>query len=162
MVRTQTGRRRRAVLATLATTLVLGLGLPQAPAAGAAEGFEAKLLRIVNTTRERHDLRALKLDASLSDQARAHTRRMIQRARIYDPPNLDEILAQYRWDDLGADVVGCGNTLKQLHDILMTEDFHRDIILHPDLRRVGIGVVRIDERNRCGRDSFWATEIFYG
>jgi hypothetical protein len=44
----------------------------------------------------------------------------------------------------------------------MTEAFHRSIFLHPDLRRVGIGVLEVDERNRCGRDSLWATEIFYG
>jgi hypothetical protein len=58
--------------------------------------------------------------------------------------------------------VGCGNTLKELHRILMTEDFHRMILLHEDLRRVGIGVIKVDARNRCGRGSFWATEIFYG
>jgi hypothetical protein len=44
----------------------------------------------------------------------------------------------------------------------MDSQVHRDIILHPDLRRVGIGVIRADERNLCGRDSFWVTELFYG
>jgi hypothetical protein len=91
-----------------------------------------------------------------------HTHKMVRNDRIYDPPNLAEILADYEWDDVGADVVGCGHTLKELHDILMTEAFHRSIFLHPDLRRVGIGVMQVDERNRCGRGSLWATEIFYG
>ena len=36
------------------------------------------------------------------------------------------------------------------------------ILLHEDLRKVGIGVVVNDRNNRCGRGSFWATEIFYG
>jgi hypothetical protein len=34
--------------------------------------------------------------------------------------------------------------------------------LNPKVRRVGLGVVRADENNRCGRNSFWATELFYG
>ena len=44
----------------------------------------------------------------------------------------------------------------------MTENFHRTIILHEDLRKVGIGVIETDERNRCGLGSFWATVFFYG
>lgn len=146
----------------LLTAAMLAGGLIQAPSANAGNGFRSKLLRIVNETRSRHDLPRVKINISLSRESRAHTRRMIADNRIYDPPNLDEILARYRWDDLGADVVGCGNTLRQLHQILMSEAFHRNIILHPDLRRVGVGVIRTDQGNRCGRDSFWATEIFYG
>jgi len=153
--------RVRAVATAIA--IALGLGLVHAPPADATVGrLETKLLSIVNRTRARHDLRPLKIDRSLSRPAEEHTRTMIRKNRIFDPPNLEEILADYEWDDLGADVVGCGGTPKELHRILMTEGFHRTILLHPKLRRVGIGVVRADERNRCGRGSFWATEIFYG
>ena len=156
-------RRRTVVILALATVLTFALGLVQAPDAHAAIGrLEHKLLRIVNRTRDRHDLRQLKFVRSLAVDAEAHTRHMIRKNRIYDPPNLAEILARYRWDDLGADVVGCGNTLKELHQILMTENFHRTILLNDKLRKAGIGVVRADERNRCGRGSFWATEIFFG
>jgi uncharacterized protein YkwD len=147
----------------VATTATLLLGLIQAPAAnGAGIDQQRKMLRIVNATRARHDLRLLKLNRELSRDAMVHTRIMVRKDRIYDPPNLAEILEKYEWDDLGADVVGCGHTLKELHDILMTEAFHRSIFLHPDLRRVGMGITKVDERNRCGRGSFWATEIFYG
>jgi len=147
----------------VATTATLLLGLIQAPAAnGAGIEKQRKMLRIVNATRERHDLRLLKLDTTLSHDSMRHTRIMVRKDRIYDPPNLAEILAKYEWDDLGADVVGCGHSLRELHKILMTEAFHRSIFLHPDLRRVGMGITRVEERNRCGRGSFWATEIFYG
>jgi hypothetical protein len=44
----------------------------------------------------------------------------------------------------------------------MRSDVHRGILLHPRLRRVGIGVLRVDEANQCGRGSYWTTEIFYG
>lgn len=147
----------------VATTATLILGLIQAPAAnGAGIDKQRKMLRIVNATRERRDLPLLSLNRALSRDSMRHTRIMVRKDRIYDPPNLDEILAKYEWDDLGADVVGCGHTLKELHQILMTEAFHRSIFLHPDLRRVGMGITRVNERNRCGRGAFWATEIFYG
>ena len=156
-------RRRTATVLAFALASLLLLGPVRASDAAASVGrLEHKLLRIVNETRDRHDLRALKFVRSLSVDGERHTRKMIRRNRIYDPPNLNDILARYRWDDLGADVVGCGNTLRELHRILMTENFHREILLHQKLRRAGIGVVRADERNRCGRGSFWATEIFYG
>ena len=155
--------RRRTMAVAVATALTLGLGLVQAPSADAAIGRqERKLLHIVNRTRARHDLRLLKFDRSLMAPSEKHTRRMIRQDRLFDPPNLEQLLADENWNDLGADVVGCGNTLKELHQILMTEDFHRTILLHPKLRRVGMGVVVADERNRCGRGSFWATEILYG
>jgi uncharacterized protein YkwD len=44
----------------------------------------------------------------------------------------------------------------------MDSEVHRDILLHPELRRAGIGVIRTDEGNLCGRGSFWVTELFYG
>ncbi|MGH2591348.1 MAG: CAP domain-containing protein [Actinomycetota bacterium] len=162
MLRTHvTARRRAAVAFVMIATLTVGV--LQASAANAAgQGYQRKMLDIVNRTRARHDLRLLKLNRELSRDSLVHTRKMVRNDRIYDPPNLAEILADYEWDDVGADVVGCGHTLKELHDILMTEAFHRSIFLHPDLRRVGIGVMKVDERNRCGRGSLWATEIFYG
>ena len=150
-------------MVAVATTATLLLGLIQAPAAsGAGVDKQVKMLRIVNATRARRDLHLLKLDRALSRDSMRHTRIMVRKDRIFDPPNLAQILEGYRWDDLGADVVGCGHTLKELHQILMTEAFHRSIFLHPDLRRVGIGITRVNERNRCGRGAFWATEIFYG
>jgi len=155
--------RRRSLMLAVAMIATLALSVLQAPAAAAAgQGYQRKMLDIVNRTRARHDLRLLKLNRELSKDSLVHTRKMVRNDRIYDPPNLAEILADYEWDDVGADVVGCGHTLKELHDILMTEAFHRSIFLHPDLRRVGIGVMQVDERNRCGRGSLWATEIFYG
>jgi hypothetical protein len=162
MQRTHVTARRRAVVAFVMIA-TLTVGVLQASAANAAgQGSQRKMLDIVNRTRARHDLRLLKLNRELSKDSLVHTRKMVRNDRIYDPPNLAEILADYEWDDLGADVVGCGHTLKELHDILMTEAFHRSIFLHPDLRRVGIGVMKVDTRNRCGRGSLWATEIFYG
>lgn len=154
--------RRRTLVSML--VLTLGLGVVAAPAAQASrtDTYRTKLLNILNRTRVHHDLRPVKINLRLSDDALHWSNVMIRKNRIYDPPNLAQLLAPYQWDDVGADVVGCGSTIHEIHKIFMTEAFHRSIILHPKLRRVGIGVVRADERNRCGRDSYWATELFYG
>jgi uncharacterized protein YkwD len=160
-MRVRTTARRRAALA-IVTSATLVLGIAQAPSANASDRYARKLLTIINRTRVHHDLHRLKMELSLNAPSRRHTADMIDANRLYDPPNLERLLADYRWDDLGADVVGCGNTLKELHHILMTEDFHRTILLHPKLRRVGLGVLVADDHNRCGRGSFWANEIMYG
>jgi uncharacterized protein YkwD len=44
----------------------------------------------------------------------------------------------------------------------MHEPVHRAILLNPKLRRIGIGVLEVDWQNSCGRNWFWATELFYG
>jgi uncharacterized protein YkwD len=151
-------RPRSVVVVAIAAALVLG----SAPPTSAGDAPRGTLLELINETRARHDLRALRLNRSLSGDARRHTRRMARQDRIFDPPNLEEILGPYPYDDLGAAAVGCDTTLRQLHRSLMRSEVHRDILLHPRLRRVGIGVLQIDEANQCGRGSFWTTEIFYG
>jgi uncharacterized protein YkwD len=156
------GIRRQALVSML--VLILGFGVAAAPAAQASrtDRYRTKLLNILNRTRVHHDLRPVKINLPLSGDALHWSKAMIRKNRIYDPPNLAQLLAPYSWNDVGADVVGCGSTIREVHKIFMTEAFHRSIILHPKVRRVGIGVVRADENNRCGRDSFWATELFYG
>jgi hypothetical protein len=44
----------------------------------------------------------------------------------------------------------------------MHSEHHRDILLHPKLRKVGIAAIRNEERNACGRGSLWGTELLYG
>lgn len=154
--------RRQALVSML--VLILGFGVAAAPAAQASrtDRYRNKLLNILNRTRVHHDLRPVKINLRLSGDSLHWSKVMIGKNRIYDPPNLAQLLAPYSWNDVGADVVGCGSTIREVHKIFMTEAFHRSIILHPKVRRVGIGVVRADESNHCGRDSFWATELFYG
>lgn len=155
-------RRRGALALALLTTLALGLGTVQAPPASAGDGYRAKLLRMLNRARERHDLKALELNTKLSRDARKHTRRMIREDRVFDPPDLQHILAPYPWSKLGASVVGCASTVKRLHRAWMNSDHHREILLHPDLRKVGIGPILNDDENGCGRGSIWGTQLLYG
>lgn len=147
---------------TLVVALMLTLGLFQAPAAGAEGGHRLKLLRLLNASREKHGLKALRPDTSLNKDATHHTRRMLRRNQLFDPHDLARMLSDEPWDDVGASVVGCASTLKELHRALMRDRPHREILLHPDTRRVGIGVVKTDTTNACHRGWFWATELFYG
>jgi uncharacterized protein YkwD len=158
-VRTRGKTTRAAVVAVLAGSLLFGaLGVPAAE----ASPTQRQLLGIINRIRENHDLRTLGLTKSLTDDARKHTRKMIRRGELFDPPRLAEILEPYPWNSVGADVVGCHESLQKMVRQWMGEGFHRSIILNPDLRRAGLAVVFVDGKSACGRDNYWATVFMYG
>lgn len=157
---TRTSMRRWTVVLTLSMTLLLQV--VSASVASAGDGYGATLLRLVNATRDSHDLHTLRVDTSLTRDAMHHTRRMIDENAIYDPRNLTKILRDEPWEDVGASAVGCASSLRALHRAFMHDAVHRDILLNPKLRRIGIGVMKVDARNACGRHWFWATELFYG
>lgn len=148
------------LIVTLTTILTLSVAF--APAARAGSGYRSKLLRMVNATRSSHDLHRVRMDRSLTRDALRHTRRMIDENAIYDPLNLTTILQDEPWDDVGASVVGCADSLRGLHRAFMHHAAHRDILLKGRVRWIGIGVVKVDSSNACGRHWFWTTELFYG
>ena len=86
---------------------------------------------------------------------------MVRRDELFDVPNLAAPLKPYHWT-YGAEAVGCNGSLFRLHRMLLSDVIHRSIILSEEARRVGIGVTRVDGKSSCGRDTYWATEIFYG
>jgi hypothetical protein len=148
------------LIVTLTTILTLSVAF--APAARAGSGYRSKLLRMVNATRSSHDLHRVRMDRSLTRDALRHTRRMIDENAIYDPLNLTTILQDEPWDDVGASVVGCADSLRGLHRAFMHHAAHRDVLLNGRVRWIGIGVVKVDSSNACGRHWFWTTELFYG
>jgi uncharacterized protein YkwD len=156
-------RNRRTRHAALAGSLAVCLmtGMVAAPAAEAGP-LRTKLLRVINRVRDNHDLDPVRLNKRLSEDAKAHTRKMIRRGELFDPRNLAELLEPYNWDTIGADVVGCHDTFNGMMKQWMGEAFHRSIILHPDLERTGIGAIFADGKSACGRDQVWATAIMYG
>jgi len=148
------------LIVTLTTILTLSVAF--APAARAGSGYRSKLLRMVNATRSSHDLHRVRMDRSLTRDALRHTRRMIDENAIFDPLNLTTILQDEPWDDVGASVVGCADSLRGLHRAFMHHAAHRDVLLNGRVRWIGIGVVKVDSSNACGRHWFWTTELFYG
>lgn len=157
---TRTSKPRRTVVVTMSAVLALGIAF--APAARAGGGMRSKVLRMVNATRNNHDLHTLRIDRSLSRDALRHTRHMIASNAIYDPTNLTRILQDEPWDVVGASAVGCADTLSALHNAFMHDPVHRAILLNSKIRRIGIGVIEVDSVNTCGRHWLWATELFYG
>lgn len=155
-----TGGRRAVSVLLIAALFALG-GVAAAPPSE-ARTYRARLLDMINHSREQRDLDAVRLNVRLSADARHHARRMVRQGRLFDVPNLPRLLKPYHWTKVGADVVGCGPSLFRVHRLLMGDPAHRDIIMSPDVRRVGIGVVHVHGKSACGRDAFWATEIFYG
>lgn len=154
------GKRRAVAVVAFTATLTLVLGTAFAPAASA--GYRGRLLKMINAARERNDLHLLKVDESFARDAMRHTYRMLREDRVFDPPNLAEFLEDEPWERIGASVSGCADTLYGLHRAWMKHAAHRVIMLEPRLRRIGIGVVKTDSKNACGRGSFWSTEMFYG
>src|SRR5262245_11094040 len=155
------GKRRAAAVIVLLTTLMLFLETASAQTANAV-GYRGRLLKMINNVRERNDLRELRIDRSLSRDAVRHTRRMVKANDVFDPPNLATFLADEPWERIGASVSGCAGSVRGVHRAWMRHGSHRDIMLEPKLRRIGIGVIKDRSRNLCGRGSFWATELFYG
>lgn len=155
------GKRRVAIAIVIATALMIILETASAQTANAI-GARGKLLKMINDVRERNDLRELRIDRSLSRDAVRHTRRMVEANEVFDPANLDVILSDEPWERIGASVSGCAGTVRGVHRAWMRHAAHRDIMLEPRLRRIGIGVITDRSRNICGRGSTWATELFYG
>jgi uncharacterized protein YkwD len=155
------GKRRVAIVIVLGTALVLFLQTASAQTANAI-GYRGRLLKMINNTREKHDLRELRIDLSLSRDALRHTYRMVKANDVFDPPNLDTFLSDEPWERIGASVSGCASTAWGVHRAWMRHAAHREIMLEPRLRRIGIGVLKDRSRNLCGRGSIWATELFYG
>jgi hypothetical protein len=127
-----------------------------------ASTYRHRLLHLINHSRMNHDVRPVKLSLRLSRDALEHTRTMVRLNRLMDIRNLGDVLAPYDWDTLGADVVGCGDTLHEMHRQLMRHAFHRQIILSRAVSVVGIAVIKDAGRSLCGRNAVWATEIYYG
>jgi uncharacterized protein YkwD len=153
-----TSRRRIIVALAIAT---VALGTVAAPAM-AGDGLRSRMVQRINASRAQHGLRPLRLHPALSRDALRHTRVMLRQNRLFHPPNLEQILQRYPLRHLGAAAVGCDASPGRLHRSLMASSVHRDILLHPRLRRVGVGIVRTPGATRCGRGSYWVTELFYG
>ena len=154
-----TGHRASRLLAVLTLSALLWTIL--AGTAHAAS-YRHRLLRLINHSRVLHDRRPVRINLRLSRDATAHTRRMLRDNRLYDVSNLASVLEPYRWSNMGADVVGCGDTLHQMHRALIRHALHRRIILNAKVRRVGIGVIKDRGKSLCGRNAVWATELYYG
>ena len=115
------------------------------------EDSELEFLDKANAERERRGLGRVKIDPELTRVAQAHTDEMVSRRWLHHSPE-EELRSRVRnWRILGENV-GAGKDVDSLHREFMESQEHRDVILLPDFRYVGIGVSK-------GR-RMWVTVIF--
>lgn len=153
---------RRARRATL-VLLILATLVFWVSAGPAQATLRSRYRHMINNSRDKHDLRAVKLNLRLSNDATSHTRRMIRRGKLFDVRNLADLLDPYEgFKRYGGAIVGCGDSLPDMHQKLMHHAYHRKIILSGKVRFVGIGTIAVSGRSGCGRNQVWGTAIFYG
>jgi uncharacterized protein YkwD len=106
----------------------------------------------MNSARQNNGKSTLILDPELSKAAFKHTREMTGRNTLYHTPSDDLRRRVTHWNTLGENV-GVGGTVSSLHTAFMNSPAHRDNILYPSFRYVGVGT-----KSAGGR--LWVTVIF--
>jgi uncharacterized protein YkwD len=124
--------------------------------------LEAKVLELTNMEREKEKLKPLKLSPLLTKVARAHSANMAKQQKM--DHKLDGKGPQDRLKEAGYRFLGWAENIylgmesrkvaEQSVQWWMKSKFHRENILDPNLREIGIGVVRGEE----GRVYF--TQVF--
>lgn len=127
--------RRVVCLVVMAPLLFLGSGGgARAQTVDAEHGFVARIAQ----ERSARGLGALTAADDLQVVARRHAQRMADRGRAYHNPDLGTEVQGW---SIVAENVGRGPDVDSLHQAFMESQTHRDIILHPDLTQIGVGVV---------------------
>jgi len=126
------------------TIMVMGMAIP------AIAGPEGTLVSKINSSRASSGLSPLETYWDLTDDARAHSTRMMDRGEIYHSQSLAGVTGV--WQKLGENV-GMGVDLNALHSAFMNSPSHRGNILG-DYNYVGVGV-KTDETGVS-----WVTVIF--
>jgi uncharacterized protein YkwD len=113
-----------------------------------------QMLSLLNQTRRSHGLPILRLNLALSRTAQSHSRAMADRNTLFHTSNLWAAVRAFGPSTWGENV-GYAPWLRRLRALWMQSGGHRQNILNPRFRWIGIGVVR-------ARGVFWVTTIFYG
>jgi uncharacterized protein YkwD len=133
---------------------VLVTGTASSGARSAELTPRARMLQLLNQARRNHGLPAFRLNVELSKRAWKHSKRMAERNRLFHTANLYEAVRTWSPSTWGENV-GFARWLKRVRGLWMQSGGHRDNILNPRFRRIGIGVLK-------ARGVFWVTAIFYG
>jgi hypothetical protein len=139
-------RIKRTITVGLALAL-LSIGLAVAPAqAGPAGSFVSKM----NSERAARGLAPLQVYADLTDDAKAHSQRMMSQDDLHHNPNLAGVTTG--WQAL-AENVGVGPSVDSLHRAFMASPGHNKNIVG-NYNYVGVGVV-IESDTKM-----WVTVVF--
>lgn len=128
--------------------LLVGSG---ASARGQVVDAEDAFVAHIAQERSSRGLGALAFAEDLQVVARRHAQRMADRGEPYHNPDLGTEVQDW---EIVAENVGVGPDVDTIHRAFMDSQEHRDIILHPDLTQLGVGVVGTND----GR--LWVVEVF--
>jgi uncharacterized protein YkwD len=132
--------KKKILVAFLASFALLG------PAAGAQartlNSSEASLLQTMNAVRTSHGLAPLRVDIRLLRAARGHSADMLHRQYFAHGSVAGRVLAQgARGPVFGEDLAwGTAVTAQWVVDQWLASPRHREVMLRPGFRRVGIGI----------------------
>jgi uncharacterized protein YkwD len=143
--------RRLPLLVLVVAVLVAGTS---SPVHADDVGRRDRMLRLLNQTRRDHGLAVFRLNVELSHYAWRHSKRMAERNKLFHTADLYDVVRAYHPSTWGENV-GVAGTLRRVRTLWMRSGGHRDNILKPRFRRIGIGVVK-------ARGLVWVTAIFYG
>jgi hypothetical protein len=135
---------RYLVLVMAVTVMVAGMAIP------ALAGPEGTLVSKINSSRAANGLAPLETYWDLTDDARVHSSRMLDKGEIYHSSSLGSVTGV--WDALGENV-GMGVDLSGLHNAFMNSSGHKANILG-NYNYVGVGV------KTDGNGVKWVTVIF--
>ncbi|HLB61557.1 MAG TPA: CAP domain-containing protein [Actinomycetota bacterium] len=149
-------RRWGAVLALVLTTVLFLGALAPSQAGAAAKGTRREqMLELINSARVSHGIRRLSFDRQLNHFAKAHSRDMEKKNKLFHSDSVSRYLPR-SWSTWGENV-GVGVTVRGLHQAFMDSDGHRHNVLNRGFDHVGIGFVKSPEKG-----ILWVTIVFYG
>ncbi|HVF52934.1 MAG TPA: CAP domain-containing protein [Actinomycetota bacterium] len=113
---------------------------------------ERDMSDLVAKARKHYHVKRLSLDPELSKAARAHTREMILKDRMYHTSS--KVLGRrlYNWTLIGENI-GASGTVEGLFAGFMQSPSHRDTTYNHRWRHVGIGILQWEGR-------LWGTVLF--
>lgn len=130
-----------------------------APAAGTANNAcyrytkkEKQFASKMNGARRNNNRSAMRLDPELSKVAFKHTQEMIKRNLLHHTDTNALIRRVTNWSFLGENV-GVGGTVSSLHTAFMNSPSHKENIMEPSFKYVGVGTKQVG-------DKLWVTVVF--
>jgi uncharacterized protein YkwD len=132
------------LLAVVVTTLApsaLAEGT-DAPSRTRADRYRMRMLQLINEMRTGRSLPTLTLNHRLSSESWGHSRAMARRIELFHTPNLASIIEPFGATVWGENV-GVAQTLRRILSLMMASPPHREHLVDPRLRWIGIGVVRM-------------------
>ena len=121
--------RRRALVGCLAAALLVAVAVP------AQAGAESSFVSKINAARAEAGKAPVQVYWDLTDDARAHAKRMRDQGRLFFNPNVTS--ATTGWNAI-AEVIGVGDSVGSIFDAFMASSSHRSTILG-GFNYVGVG-----------------------